>query len=380
MAIEPRSSRRAALLAFVLAAATGALACHGASTAHDVAEPNQLTDDASTDAGAAPVDASTEPCDAASSGTGCSGTPTDGGATDGGAVRDWHENPALVDLPSAETILALSDVHGGYERVTKLLVAGGVLAEVPSHPPEARWAGGSATLLVLGDLIDKGPSNLDVIDFFMALEADARTNGGRVVVTLGNHEAEFFVDPTNKKAAREGGFSAELEKVGLSPVAVAAGNDARGAWLRSRPFGVRVGRFFFSHAGDTGGRSMAELETVLEAAVEAHPDYDDPAIVGADSILESREWYEDTATARANATALGVRHIVFGHDPSALGPKGKIAVAQENVLVRIDCGMSPDVDYSKGMLLRVVKKGTDDVVEQIDASGKTKALFTSPKE
>lgn len=376
--IERRSSRRAgAFLAFALAGAAGAFACHGASVAH-VADSNEHADAGAADAGVALDGASTDPCDSGAPSAGCTSSPTDGGA-DAGAVRDWQVHPAVVELPSPETIVALSDVHGGYERVTKLLVAGGVLAEVPSHPADARWAAGGATLLVLGDLVDKGPSNLDVIDFFMALEADAAKNGGRVVVTIGNHEAEFFVDPANEKATREGGLSTELTAAGLSPVDVATGKDARGAWLRSRPFGVKIGHFFFSHAGDTGGRSMTQLEALLEAAVEAHPDYDDPAIVGEKSILESREWYEDAATAPANAAALGVRHIVFGHDPSALGAKGKIAVAQDDVLVRIDCGMSPDVDYSKGMLLRVTKKETADLVEQIDASGKTKTLFSSTR-
>jgi hypothetical protein len=79
------------------------------------------------------------------------------------------------------------------------------------------------------------------------------------------------------------------------PKAVADGSDSRGQWLRERPFAVRVGPWFFSHAGDTHGRSVADLEQALRAAVDTH-DYDDPEIVGADSILESKDWFADDSS------------------------------------------------------------------------------------
>lgn len=319
-----------------------------------------------------------------------SGPSPDGGGVDAGGdgasldaaatgSRDWSAYPAIVDVPAPATLWALSDVHGGYDRLTTLLSANGLLAGAPASPSAARWGAGSAVLVVAGDMIDKGPMGLEVLDLFMALEADAKAEGGRVIVTLGNHEAEFLVDPTNAKAAATDGIDPELSTKGVSPASLASGADPRGAWLRRLPFGARVGGWFFSHAGDTHGRTVAALEAALEAAVSAHPSYDDPDIVGATSILESRDWYTSASTVASNAAALGVKHIVFGHDPHALGADGKIAVDATNVLLRIDCGMSPDVDYSTGMLLRVTRRGVDDVVEQLDASGKTKALFAAPQ-
>src|SRR6185436_15691514 len=97
---------------------------------------------------------------------------------------------------------------------------------------------------------------------------------------------------------------------------VASAADPRGVWLRQLPFGARVGSWFFSHAGETQGRTVAALEAKLEAAVNAHGNYDDPEIVGSASILESRNWFADAAAVTRNATALGVKHVVFGHDPS----------------------------------------------------------------
>ena len=212
----------------------------------------------------------------------------------------------------------------------------------------------------------------------MALQADAHASGGLVVVTLGNHEAEFLVDPTNSKASGPDGIDAELSAAGVAPATLASAANPRGAWLRVLPFGARVGGWFFSHAGDTGGRALNVLDAALEAAVKAHADYNDPAIVGTSSILESRAWYTSTVVTQ-NAAALGVKHIVFGHDPNALGPKGAIAVAFGNALVRIDCGMSPGVDDSKGKLLRVTQQGATDVVDELDPAGASRALFQSPR-
>ena len=332
-----------------------------------------------------PTDPGTSGNAPGSSGTGngtttTSGGPSTSGGTSGGTPttgRDWKAFPAIVDVPAPATLYALSDVHGGYDRLTTLLVANRIVANAPKTPTDAHWGGGGATLVVTGDMIDKGPSSVEVLDFLMALQADAKKAGGAVIVTLGNHEAEFLVDPANSKASGADGIDPELSTKGVLPAAVASGTDPRGGWLRQLPFGARVGSWFFSHAGDTQGRTMVVLESTLEAAVKTHSNYDDPEIVGASSILESRSWYTSATTGSHNASALGVKHIVFGHDPSALGAKGQIATTSDHVLLRIDCGMSPVVGDSTGMILRVTQQAANDVVEQLDATGKAKALFTA---
>jgi len=281
-------------------------------------------------------------------------------------------------VPAPASIYAVSDVHGGYDRLAALLLANKVLARAPATAKDAHWGAGAAALVVTGDLIDKGPLGLEVIDFLMALEVDARASGGLVVVTLGNHEAEFLVDPANSKASGPDGIDAELSADGIAPATLASATDPRGAWIRVLPFGARVGGWFFSHAGDTGGRALDVLGSTLEAAVKAHADYNDPAIVGTTSILESRSWYT-SAVVTQNAAALGVKHIVFGHDPNALGPKGAIATSFGNALLRIDCGMSPGVNDSTGKLLRVTQQGANDVVDELDPAGASRALFQAPR-
>ena len=290
--------------------------------------------------------------------------------------RDWAAHPAVVEIdPTPSVIYALSDVHGGYDRLAALLARHGVIAQVPSTPSAAQWNAGSAVLVVAGDIFDKGPAPLEAVDLLRAVETQASLVGGRVVVTLGNHEGEFLYDPDNDKATTDDGVDQEIYARGLEPVSIANGSGARGRWLRDLPFAVRVGRWFFSHAGDTHGRSVAGLEQVLRLAVEPH-NYDDPEVVGSSSILESRGWYgSDDGIGARFAQAVGARHIVFGHQPDALGPRGAIAVAQGGALFRIDCGMSPDVNDSEGKMLRVRFDGAADIAESLAPDGTVQELW-----
>src|SRR5262249_305257 len=151
-----------------------------------------------------------------------------------------------------------------------------------------------------------------------------------------------------------------------------------GAWLRARPIAARVGHWFFSHAGNTKGRNVADLDLALRAAIATHANYLDPELVAADSILEARDWYSDSKVATANAQALGVAHIVFGHDPNAIGSRGQIGAAQSSLLFRIDCGMSPDVDDSHGKALRIRMDGAVSVAEEVGPDGKARELWRGP--
>lgn len=301
------------------------------------------------------------------------GVPPPPTATSGAIVQ-----VDIAPVPGAKTarvVYALSDVHGGYDRLLALLVASGLARPAPASPAALSWAAGDAVLVVTGDLIDKGPQAVEVVDGLRALETSARASSGTVVVLLGNHEAEFFVNPTNTKANGSDGIDRELDALHLDPTTLAAGAEPRGAWLLARPLGARVGGWFFSHAGSTRGRTITELDSLLRAELTAHPTFDSAEIVGGDSILEARDWYADSAVAPANARALGVEHIVFGHDPNALGPRGAIAVAQNDLLLRIDCGMSPDVNDSEGCVLRIRREAGVEIADELRASGSPRELF-----
>lgn len=305
-------------------------------------------------------------------------------------ARDWAAHPAIVELDDADEVFALSDPHGGYLTLAQLLKSNHLIDDFPPEPDRleaspTHWTGGRATLVVAGDLIDKGTSSLGVIDLLRSLEAQAPAAGGRVVVTLGNHEAEFFVDPHNHKATSNEpnavGIDNELLARGIDPKEVAERRDAagRGAWLANLPFAVRVKKWFFAHSGNTGGDRVEELEARLRTALD-EKGWKAKAIVGDDSILEAEEWYGDPnrdRVAAKNAAALGVKHIVFGHDPGAMKDRGRILSNQDGSLVKLNVNMGLDLKESSigGLLLHIHTKGTD-TFEVLDARGAAQPLPT----
>jgi hypothetical protein len=82
----------------------------------------------------------------------------------------------------ADAVVAIGDVHGDFDDFAALLQRTG-LTDKQNH-----WAGGKATFVQVGDLIDRGPKPRDVMNLMMALEKEAPGAGGRVVSLLGNHE------------------------------------------------------------------------------------------------------------------------------------------------------------------------------------------------
>ena len=82
----------------------------------------------------------------------------------------------------ADAVIAIADVHGDFDDFVAILQHTGLIDK------QNHWAGGKATFVQTGDLIDRGPKPREVMDLMMALEKEAPNSGGRVVGLLGNHE------------------------------------------------------------------------------------------------------------------------------------------------------------------------------------------------
>lgn len=287
--------------------------------------------------------------------------------------RNWEHDPAIVNLTGTTEIDALGDVHGDLAATARMLSAAGMITtSTPYH-----WSGGTRVLVVTGDVIDKGSQALPIIDLLITMEGEAALAGGRVVVTLGNHEAEFLADPSDPKSAV---FQTELRDRGLDPKKVAVGDSPYGRWMLTRPLAALIDGWFFSHAGNSARESATVLAQLFQKVVDTPPvpgrsRFNDPFLVGPSSLLEQQLWWtagkgaSATAVIDVNLAALPALHTVFGHDPGMIDfpddpqgtrPQGKLVTRYGGRIFLIDVGMSYAIGYSHGEMLRISREnGTD---------------------
>ncbi|HEV7765931.1 MAG TPA: metallophosphoesterase [Thermoanaerobaculia bacterium] len=305
--------------------------------------------------------------------------------------RNWGRCPAVITLQTSEIVYALGDTHGDYDRLVALLVGGKLIDGVPSSPEMVRWSGGKSVLVVTGDMIDKWKQSLDVIALMRALTTSAGSQGGRVVISTGNHEVEFLDDPTSDKTQE---FQKELQAAGIKPQDVADGTDPEGIgrFLLCLPFATRVNGWFFSHAGSTKGRTLTQLIGDLQTGIDQEG-YGAKVLLGDKGLVEARmkpPWWEkkndkpieSIARLLGYADALGVKHIVFGHQPGTYTfndgserKKGHLFENFDGLVFLIDMGMSRGVDYSKGALMRIERSGSSETATAIFPDGTTNQVW-----
>jgi hypothetical protein len=86
-----------------------------------------------------------------------------------------------------DRVVALSDPHGAYSAMVQTLANAGVINDGQD------WVGGKTHLVITGDLMDRGADSRKIMDLVMKLESQAPESGGRVLLTLGNHEVMNLV-------------------------------------------------------------------------------------------------------------------------------------------------------------------------------------------
>ncbi len=280
------------------------------------------------------------------------------------SIAQSAANPGIVEennLARYRQICAISDVHGMYDHLSSLLIAARMIDR------QGNWTAGNTLLVVTGDSIDKGPASIKVIDLWRKLQPLAEQKGGRLIVLLGNHEAEFLANPNAKKSLV---FRNELSKLHLDPNIIAKGDDAegRGNFLLRLPIAAKVGEYLFSHAGwYPKGMNWTEFAAKSKALLQSAA-YSDALVTGPHSILEEKnettadgddvKWYDDPGSVKnleKRISDQGLFGIVFGHQPHAFGFMKQIGAVDGLRIIKINSGMAPadaGGDESAGELLR----------------------------
>ena len=140
-------------------------------------------------------------------------------------------------------LYAVGDVHGDLTRLRIVLTNAGILSA-------NQWAAGDATLVFIGDLLNRGPKGFETILFVRRLETEAAEAGGKVICLAGNHEAMVLA----MVAHCMGDFAHsdvskifDLNKGDIDTVYRLTESPEVLDWLRKRPFMYVEKRVLFQH-------------------------------------------------------------------------------------------------------------------------------------
>jgi hypothetical protein len=210
----------------------------------------------------------------------------------------------------------VGDVHGQLEKLVALL------REAELIGADWSWHGADSTLWLMGDLVDRGPDGIAVVELAMRLQREAAQAGGRLGVLFGNHDgllvaaARFGEIPGTGPAGTflaewqaNGGEARDLE--GLRPEHI--------CWLTNLPAMACEGDHLLVHADalfySAYGRTVEEVNQAFTAVVQS----DDPLQWDRllDEFSEHRAFIGSSGEELAAAflRLFGGCQIVHGHSP-----------------------------------------------------------------
>ena len=147
--------------------------------------------------------------------------------------------PAAVNF-QAKKLAAISDIHGQFGNMKKLLQAHGIIDRNLS------WSFGEGHLVIAGDVFDRGEQVTEALWLLYELDAQAKAAGGAVHMLLGNHEAMVMAKDLRYVNPK---YLATAQLLGLSYPEIFDNQSVLGRWLRSKPVIVQVNDSLFMHAG-----------------------------------------------------------------------------------------------------------------------------------
>jgi serine/threonine protein phosphatase 1 len=169
-------------------------------------------------------------------------------------------------VPDSETVYAIGDIHGRLDLLSQLHDM--IERELASAP-----RGLNATVVYLGDYLDRGPESKGVIDRLL----DRPIEGARSIFLKGNHEdamlrflrgesgAEGWLAIGGDMTARSYGVSLGARTETLSPGAIRARlieavPQKHLAFLQGLRLSHEVGDYFFVHAGIRPDRPLEDQD------------------------------------------------------------------------------------------------------------------------
>ena len=262
-----------------------------------------------------------------------------------GFIEPWS-----LRYTAKSSVMAIGDLHGDIEAArTALQIAGAI--DDGDH-----WIGEDLVVVQLGDVLDRGDGEREILDLFDRIAPEAKAAGGRLIPLLGNHE--MMNVQGDLSYVTPGGF-ADFEDVPDLDLAspLLSGLSAKkkpraAAFMQGGPYARRLAKqSTIAIVGDTlfvhGGVLPKHVEYGLDAinydakAWMLWDDLDIPAVLDED---DSPVWFRgygevettDCSLLEQTLAAAGAKRMVVAHTPQLDG----ISWDCDDKLYRVDTGMS----------------------------------------
>ncbi len=268
-------------------------------------------------------------------------------------------SPKPSTFNNVNKIVALSDIHGQYDLLIKLLINNKIIDE------DLIWIFGEGHFVVVGDIFDRGDKVNEVLWFLYDLEIQAKKKGGFVHILLGNHEYMVFQNDLRYIHSK---YHKTPFLLGIEYKELYGKNTVIGKWLRSKPTIIKINDIMFTHAGisreffssvnfdlDNINRDMRESIDLSIDEMVSNNFYN--IYFGEKSLTWYRGYYYHDMTDKQLNKLLDkieAKHIVVGHSSS-----DNVLEFYDNIVYCVDSSMKLG-EYGEILLIKnnVFYRGT----------------------
>lgn len=267
-------------------------------------------------------------------------------------------------FPAAERVVAVGDLHGDLASTREALRLAGAI------DAEDRWIGGKLVLVQVGDQLDRGDDEPEILALLERLAKEAAAAGGAVHVLNGNHELmnaagdlryvteDGLRDYSNVAVPTSATFPPAFPAAARGRlVAFAPGSELARDMSHRNTIAI-VGDTLFAHAGVLAkhvsygiGRINDDVRRFLRGETPTLP-----AVVAAEDAPVWTRAYGDTSPSieacrelEQVLEALAVKRMVVGHTVQRMG----VNAACDGRVYRVDVGLSDHYGHNSSQVLEL---------------------------
>ena len=267
---------------------------------------------------------------------------------------------------------AISDLHGRYDHLIKLLVAHNIIDN------EHKWSFKKRHLVINGDIFGRGEQVMEILWFLFDLEKQAEKEGGKVHILLGNHDV-MVLDNDIRYSHQKYLYTQGVLQTRYFELF--SEKSVLGQWLRSKNMIIKINGDIITHAGISSevvslGLSAQELndyyrKNILSSLGEYKPDDHTASVLFGNEGLFWYRGYKNADQYSADSIQLMLNH--FGAERVLVGHSivKNIQAYFDYKIIMIDCGLGSGKEgeillYQSGEYFRGLQDGSKKRVKSLD--------------